>query len=346
VFKARYYNGRDTRVVNVQCHSVDGAALNMRGNGVDQTIALAQIRVSPRLGRTHRTLFLPQGAQIQTDDNDAVDALVPRRNRMESLVDRLERHWRVVAGGVFVIAIALIFGFIDGLPWAAERVAQRIPQSLERSIGEQSLEMLKQFALKPTQLPVEKQKQLRRRFADFVRDVPDGANYRVEFFDAPGIGANAFALPGETIVFTDEIVKMFANDEEFLAVAAHEIGHEEHRHLMRAVLQGSGVIVVGAMLSGDVGSASTVVVAIPTFLLQSHYSRAFETEADDYAFAALQARGISPHYFAEVMRKFEQKYEEAKDGTMAYASSHPPTDARIERAEVAARAFDARPSKP
>lgn len=341
MFLARYYNGRDARAVRVRCECVDAKQLVVRGDSIDLEIPLTDIRVSPRLARTYRTLFLADGAQIQTDNNDAIDALFPHRNRIESLVDRFERHWRFVAAGVVIIVLTLGLGFAYGLPWAAQRVAARIPFSVERSIGEQTLGMLRQFALKPSTLPTEKQEALRKRFTDFTSDIPNGSEYHVEFFSAPSIGANAFALPGGTIVFTDEMVTMLDNDEQFLAVAAHEIGHEQYRHLMRAVLQDSGVIVVGAFLSGDVGSASAVVVTIPAFLLQNHYSRAFETEADDYAFSALKAHGLSPRYFAEVMRKFEKKYGESRDHTMAYASSHPPTDARIERAEAAARQFEA-----
>jgi predicted Zn-dependent protease len=82
-----------------------------------------------------------------------------------------------------------------------------------------------------------------------------------------------------------------------------------------------------------------VVVAIPTFLLQNHYTRAFEADADDYAFHALAANGISPQVFADVMRKFETAHPELKDRSMAYASTHPPTQERIRRAEEAARKF-------
>jgi hypothetical protein len=58
-------------------------------------------------------------------------------------------------------------------------------------------------------------------------------------------------------------------------ISSHEIGHEEHRHVLRSVLQSSAVVLIGAHFTGDVSSASTLVVAVPTFLLDSHYSRDF-----------------------------------------------------------------------
>jgi len=319
----------------VACEA-SGGELAIRGADIAAQFPFEAIRVTPRLARTFRTLFLPDGAQVQTDDNDAVDALFPQRNRLETLVERLERHAAAVAASLLVTAGALVFAFAWGVPWFAERIAQRIPASVERTIGDQTLKTLKRIALRPSRLPPEKLEALTDRFDSYVSNIPGGSDYTIEFYHAPSIGANAFALPGGTIVFTDELVKLFDNDNEFLAVAAHEIGHEQHRHLMRNVLQDSSIILIATLISGDVSSASAVVVSLPTFLLQSHYSRAFENDADEYAFASLKAHGISPSAFADVMRKFMLKYPGMKSGSFAYFSSHPPTAERIWRATEAA----------
>lgn len=51
---------------------------------------------------------------------------------------------------------------------------------------------------------------------------------------APQIGANAFALPDGTLVVTDELVELAGdNDDEVLAVLAHELGHIHERHGLR-----------------------------------------------------------------------------------------------------------------
>ena len=43
-------------------------------------------------------------------------------------------------------------------------------------------------------------------------------------------------MPGGVVVFTDPIFDLFQNDEEFLAVAAHEIGHVDQRHIVRSIV--------------------------------------------------------------------------------------------------------------
>ena len=248
----------------------------------------------------------------------------------------------MVAVSVLVVVAVGFALFHIGLPWAAERVARRMPPAIEKTMGERALATLRYYVLKPSGLPTDEQHKLQASFADFVKNVPDAENYRVMFFNAPGIGANAFALPGGTIVVTDDLMDLIADDEneqdEFLAVAAHEVGHQQYRHVMRSVLQQSAVAIVAAYFAGDVGSASTVVVAIPTFLLQNHYSRDFEAQADEYAFQALAAHGISPRAFADVMRKLQK--QDADDDDTEYTSTHPLTAERIARAEAAADAFE------
>jgi len=129
-----------------------------------------------------------------------------------------------------------------------------------------------------------------------------------------------------------------ADEDRFLAVIAHEIGHEEHRHVLRSVLQNSGVVLISVYFTGDVSSASALVVSVPTFLLNSHYSRAFEAEADDYAFASLAAHHISPGRFAEVMEAM-QKADPHIRHEVGYLSTHPLSVDRIMSARKAAERF-------
>ena len=138
---------------------------------------------------------------------------------------------------------------------------------------------------------------------------------------------------------TDALVKLAGHDDQLSAVLAHEIGHVRHRHGLRLGLQAAGLAALTAVVLGDIASVANLAVALPTAILQSGYTRAFETEADDYAFQRLKEVGISPQAFADMMRVFQKQREgrpprgEAAD----YFSTHPATQSRIERAERAAR---------
>jgi Zn-dependent protease with chaperone function len=332
------YGGVDARPEAVQWR-VDGADLVIVAAGGEERLPLAGLRASTRVGNTRRAVYLPDHRQLQTDDNAAVDAAFGRRG-VEALTDRLERHAGAAVASV-VATVVLAAGFtVYGLPWAAERVARALPPSVEVPLGEQVLGLLDSTVLEPTTLDAATRDHYTRVFDAFQAKVP-GGGYRVDFRQMDDL-PNAFALPGGTIVFTDGLMELVEEDEDFLAVAAHEIGHQQERHTLRAVLQQSTLLVALAVLSGDVSGVSGVVLGVPSFLLDNHYSREFETEADARAFEYLQAQGISPAWFARIMARMESAGAEGDDlpaedageeaGPATWASTHPPTAARQRRA--------------
>jgi Zn-dependent protease with chaperone function len=162
----------------------------------------------------------------------------------------------------------------------------------------------------------------------------------LEFRKSEMLGANALALPGGTVVVTDELVRMMDNDDQVMAVLAHEVGHVAHRHLTRQLLQSSIVAVAASMLLGDVSGISGLAATVPTYLLTASYSRDFEREADAFAVRLLQRTGRSPALYADALERM-QKHAEAHEGRepaiAKYLSTHPDTDERIRAARDAAR---------
>ncbi len=133
-------------------------------------------------------------------------------------------------------------------------------------------------------------------------------------------------------------MNLAGSDDQIAAVLAHEIGHVRHHHGLRLALQAAGVAVLTTVLLGDATSVASLATSLPAALLQSGYSRDFETEADDYALQRLKETGVSPKAFADVMVLLEKSHS-GKSGGQAqdYFSTHPATAKRIERALAAAR---------
>ena len=315
-----------------------GRLLIEHAEGVEIVGPAEAVRVDTRVANIRRTLRLADGRQIHSDDNDAIDAMFAARAGFEALVHLLESRWQIALASVGATVVAVLLLFWYGVPWAADQAARAVPMAWEREAGTQTMSVLATMGFRASELPDERQQQLRATFDRFVSELPEKRDYRLEFRD--WLGPNAFALPGGTVVFTDDIVELFADDDEFLAVLAHEVGHLEHRHVMRTVMRGASIAVLTAVVFGDVGSASSVIIAVPTTLVYSAYSREFEREADDYAFAALKRRGKSTLAFAAVMRKLDAAVEKINDGdedSWSYLSSHPDTDERIEAARRAAQ---------
>jgi len=202
------------------------------------------------------------------------------------------------------------------------------------AIGEHTLKSLDHTVLKPSQLTRSKKAEIGAEFNRFLEGEPGAGEYRLQFRRMPG--ANAFALPGGFIVVTDDMVKLAADNDELLAVIAHEMGHEHNHHGIRLVLQNSGLAVLVTALAGDAVGMTILAAALPSVLLQSRYSRQFEAEADAYAFAYLKRHGKSPQAFADVMRRLQKSApHDEENGLVQYLNSHPATEDRIRRAEEA-----------
>jgi len=223
---------------------------------------------------------------------------------------------------------------VYGVPIAARIAAESVPIDVETALGERTLGTLDSMGCGPSMLASKRAAELRSRFEALTHGLQDGFRYRLELRSCRAIGANAFALPGGTIVMTDGLVKLSQNDDEIVAVLAHEVGHVRHRHGLRLAFQSLGVGALIATLFGDAASLSAIIVAVPSVLVQTGYSRAFEEEADRYAFVRLKEIGISPRHFADILRRLEGSRGSGAPGERAldYLSSHPATEKRIERA--------------
>jgi predicted Zn-dependent protease len=313
---------------------VDGDALLIAGAEKSSRVPRDTIRADAPLPGVARMLTLPDGSQIETDDGDAVAMLFATPSRIDAAAYWLESRWAAALASIPLIAVLawLVVGVL--LPRAADPVARMVSPRIELVLGKRTLATLDRVALKPSRLDADTRLRIERQFRSFVAGERGEEKYQLAF--RSGMGPNAFALPGGIIVVTDEMVKLAESDAELIAVLAHEIGHVRGRHALRLILQDSGVIVLVTALAGDAASMTLLAAALPTVLLQSHYSREFETEADDYAFAQLKSHGVSPQAFADMMQRLQRADRGAsQSGALRYFSTHPLTEERIEQAEKA-----------
>lgn len=329
-----YYDGRQPVGVNATL-TIAGTAVTLAGPGAAQQYRLPSLYVSPRIVHAQRFIRLPDGGQFQCPDSTLLDAIPHEPS--EGLIAWLEARDFVAVLGIAAVIAIMVVGYFYGLPRAAEHIAARVPVETEHTIGETGLAWLEENKwLQPSAVSMEVQAAVRQDFDVLRSSLAQEAHYRLEFRNAPKLGANALALPGGTIVLTDALVKMADSREELAAVLAHEIGHIEKRHTLRLMLQNSVVVLVVATVVGD--AATIGVAGVPAVLAQTRYSREFETEADEFAFALLKQHNISPERFAAIMLRMAQQDRQSKSRQPAgFLSTHPLTQDRIERARASAR---------
>src|SRR5690606_16362584 len=105
---------------------------------------------------------------------------------------------------------------------------------------------------------------------------------------------NAFALPGNHIVFYTGLLEYAENAEEVAGVMAHEIGHLEKNHVMKKLVKEIGLEMLFAMIGGDAGFE--ILKQTGKTLSSSAFDRANETEADNYAVETLALADVDPQH--------------------------------------------------
>lgn len=296
--------------------------------------ALADLAVSAPLGNTPRYVTFPDGSLFETADSAALDAMLamqaggaPAQDRLQQQVHLLESRWPVALLCLALLAASLWLFTVRGMPLLAETVALRLPTAVSTYIGRDSLAMLDRVVLQPSRLPAERQQQLQALFGGLLPPADAGFTFRLECRSGGKAGANAFALPDATIVVTDELVALAQSDQEIAVVLLHEIGHVQHRHLLRLLLQQAGVAAMLAAVTGDITGASEFVLAMPGLLAQAQYSQAMELEADRYASERLGQHGLPAAAFGAILQRLEASRPGGRE--WRYLSSHPQTAERI-----------------
>ena len=324
---ADYFDGRSARAHAVTLR-IDGGELLIVGEDVSRRVACAQVTWPERTRHGARLAHLADGASLQALDSAAWDRWARSCGLADSMVVKAQQSWRWVLAGVVALVAGLAAGYQWGLPWAARQAVTVLPHTVDESVGESALESIDGHLMKPSALPLEQQARIRTAFDRAVSTLPAGTVPRHQLvFRKSSIGPNAFALPGGTMVMTDELVKRVNGDEAILiGVLGHELGHVRQRHGMRMMAQVSALGAVSALLFGDFNS---LLAAAPVWLGQASYSRDAEREADAESVRLMKSAGVSPTAmvrFFEILRMPDAADDEGAAPASRAASSPDPAD--------------------
>lgn len=328
----RYFDGRSAAGVDASLDFGADGKVHVHGSVIPLAFPLSEVKVSERIGNITRRISLPNGGVFETPDNDAVDQALHTLGLQQgsSLVHWLESRWQIAVGSLAAIALISVAFIHWGVPAIANWGAEVMPAKVDSAIGSGTLDVLDNVAFRPSDLEEARQQELRGRFITMANPLDDGHEYQLEFRHGGFIGPNAFALPSGIIVMTDELVELSKNDDELVAVLAHEIGHVRGRHALRHMLQAAGVSSLAFALLGDVSSISGVLAAAPA-LLQAKYSRDFEREADGFAKQWLRENGVAESSFDAILCRISGSHGEERDEEhFDYFASHPSTTERAQ----------------
>ena len=267
MFRAEYFDGLSARAKSVWV-TVKGDHLQINVEGVLLSYPFAEIELQAKLGKAKRLIDLPGNGRLEATDIGELEA---------SMTTKSASFWNVLhylennLGWVLIALIGTVFAgwmFLQyGVPKLAETVAKATPPGMEKRLGESVLKGLDhQYGYFS---PSKTEKSRQAKILSGLEKLCQANNcppYQLNFRDGGIIGANAFALPGGIMVVTDGLVKLAKNDQEIIAVLAHELGHVKQRHAFRQSIQGTLAGLILAAVTGDVSAMGS---GLPAVLMQN-----------------------------------------------------------------------------
>jgi predicted Zn-dependent protease len=149
---------------------------------------------------------------------------------------------------------------------------------------------------------------------------------------------NAFAAPGGLILVSRGMVRCCKNEDELVAVLAHEITHVDHQHGLKAIRKGrltSALTTLGAAAGSSLAGGQLAEVTkafegsitdITSTMMNSGYSRTTEFEADKGAVVIMKKMGYNP---AALITMLQQMQGQLKSDSHGFGKTHPSPEVRI-----------------
>jgi len=331
---ARYTDGRAATIHQAEC-DLGANAIAIRAGGGSHTWPYAELaRADDGNGRIALRRKPDTGERLifEEDAHEALKAAAP--DLFKPHAQGVERP-RVVAG-VIATAWSLAAAFMIGIPLAAAPIADVMPPLYRAQIADISWSQVNEV----TQF-CDDSDEAARILNEMALRMMTASNvtHRDEIWitivDAPF--PNAFALPDDSIIVTDDLIQLAEHPDELTGVIAHEIAHVERNHVMKNVIRQMGAGIFFDIVFGGAGAGQAIAVASVN-LAGLRYSRDDEEEADARGLDYLDRAGINSGALARMFDRFQEQEEEgglSRIPTML--SSHPATPARANVARARAR---------
>jgi len=308
--------------------------LNVRED--DQVIAsnLEIEEITDRLANVPRKVMFADGSTFECTDDDDLDKLLGQSGNFFSRLSKVEGSLRLVLLAT-VLCFASIWGIYRyGLPAAAYVAAKATPADVVAFLDQNSFETVDSVLFSESKLPEERQQELTSLFENLVEvsgqtDPP----LKLHFRDGGRLGANALALPGGTIILTDQMEALAENDDELAGVFAHEIGHVEHQHSLRQLYRTLGIAFMISVIAGETEQIVEEVLSVAVLVDNFSYSQRFELEADAHSAEIMERADKDPFAFVNLLDRIFEKYGLDKEEDSSWFSTHPGNKERRDQVE-------------
>lgn len=296
--------------------------LNLRIEGEDTVRNPQLAHLSDRLGKVPRKFTFDDGSVFEAPPDADVDGLMRTGGSFFSRLSRLEASWKFVAFAALATIILLAGIYRYGIPLAASGAAALTPPVVIQAMDRGTRETVDRTFFSESKLSEARKEDLRAVFIELAGHSgmePD--ELRLLFRDGGPLGANAFALPGGTIVMTDQLVERADSEDELAGVMAHEIGHVQGRHSLQQIYRVLGLGFMIGLIGGDSSQIVDDVVTQAAALQQLAYTREFEEDADRRSVEIMVRAGRDPLAFVDLLDRIVG--EDGAERETNWMSTHP-----------------------
>jgi beta-barrel assembly-enhancing protease len=172
----------------------------------------------------------------------------------------------------------------------------------------------------------------------FSKELHLNTSYPIKIKVIEAKEVNAFALPGGFIIVYSGILENMHSSEELVALLSHETAHVNLRHSLKSMLGSTAAGLLISMVLSDASGTIGALVENADFLRTMHYSRQLERAADEEGMKILLRNQINPMAMHQLMIDLKESNKELP-ASMAFLSSHPTTDERINNAKAFAKRY-------
>lgn len=230
--------------------------------------------------------------------------------------------WIIVA--LVGVAMVVVLFFTAGANALSGEIAKLIPVETEAEFGKAFFQQsVSQAKINDDSATVA----VLKKCATIVERFSNGRAYKFRIVIVEDSVKNAFALPGGYIVVYRGILDLMDNQDEFFGLLGHESGHVYLQHGFKRIIRGSLVALTFAMIFGDAGGVSAILLENGKTLLNLAYDRNEESAADEFGFDALTRAGADTYGIVSLFEKLDRASGDLQ--MPAFLSTHPEPKARV-----------------
>jgi Zn-dependent protease with chaperone function len=264
----------------------------------------------------------PDLARLEIRATDLAAALAARCTQLDKNVVG-GRSLATIVGWSLAATVSIVAMIWLALPFAADRLAPLVPETLERRIGDAAEGQIKLvFHGTPCNNPSG-----RAAFDKLMAEIGEASGIKGPI-RAEVLGTkvpNAFALPGGKVYLFSGLLAKAENPDEIAGVLAHELGHVSHRDNTRNLIYSGGTSFLIGLLFGDVTGSGALIFASRS-VVSASYTREAEQGADDFSIQVMHRLGRPTKPMGELIFRITGNQA---DSTLSLLANHPLTEDRL-----------------